>query len=128
MISLALLPLIKSSDPQVLHNNGNFESGYFHQEIFIRIKALNPLTVEHDLPGPLAPDGFISGAVGHSALLGGVAFVQARGVNLEHIGGSQLHVEALEARDASSLVDEDDVAADAAVAGAPDLKEKLINY
>ena len=64
----------------------------------------NRLTVEHDLPGAFLPDGDVRGTVSHGPLLGGVALVQGRGVDLEHVGGPQHQVEALEAGQAAGVV------------------------
>ena len=79
-----------------------------------------PLTVEHDFPNALGPDGRVGGAVGHGPLLGLVAPVDARGVDLQNVGGPQHQVDALEAGLAAGVVHQDDVVADPAEARAPD--------
>ena len=83
------------------------------------ITGVNLLTVEHDLPRPLLPDGDVCGAVRDGALLRRVALVQPPCVHLQHVGGPEDEVEALEARDAARVLHHDDVVSDAAVAHAP---------
>ena len=77
------------------------------------------LTVEHDFPGALLPDVHVGGAVGHGPFLGGVALVQSGRVDLEHVGGAEDEVEALEAGEAARVVHQYHVVTNAAVADAP---------
>ena len=77
------------------------------------------LTVKHDFSSSLFTDHHIRGAIRHRAFLSGITLVQTSRMDLQHIRRPQNQVEALVTGQTSSIVHQDDVVSDAAVAGAP---------